>query len=196
MVKGLAAGTDVSERMNDLKSPDKDRQNRAFQALSALTQEPVEWGYDVWDELLRLIAKGDNRQRSIAGQLLCDLAKSDPQQRMIADAPALIMLTRDERFVTARHCLLALWKVAAAGDRQRKAVTEGLSGRFKDCRAEKNSTLIRYDIQCVFKKIYEISGDEELRIKAQKLIDLEEDARYRRKYATVWRGTAPLSSSS
>jgi hypothetical protein len=182
----------VSESMDDLKSAHKDRQNRAYQMLLELTAERVDWAYEVWDDLLRLTAKGDNRQRSIAGQLLSNLAKSDPEQRIVQDAERLIAVTRDERFVTARHVLLALWKIAAVGDRQRKAIIDGLVRRFKECAAEKNCTLIRYDIQCVFKKIYEETGDEHLRSTAEQLISLEEDRKYKKKYGTVWRSVAPL----
>src|SRR6476660_2906327 len=134
-------------RMDDLKSKAKDSHDQAFLSLTEMTKEPVDWAYEVWDELLLVIVEGDNRQRSIAGQLLCNLAKSDPKERILKDSAALLALTKDERFVTARHCLLSLWKVAVVGARQRKAVVDGLARRFKECTAEKNCTLIRYDIQ-------------------------------------------------
>jgi hypothetical protein len=174
--------------MDSLKSDDKSSQDRAFESLSAMTEAPVDWAYDVWDELLGLIAKGDNRQRAIAGQVLCNLAKSDPKERMVKDTAALLALTRDERFVTARHCLLSLWKIAIVGARQRMAVVDGLVKRFKECGAEKNGTLIRYDIQCTLRRVYDAEPDEKLRATAEGLIALEEDAKYRKKYATAWRG--------
>src|SRR3954447_3078246 len=132
--------------VEDLRSSDKERQNRAFQALLAVSREPVDWAYAVWDELLRTVVEGDNRQRSIAGQVLCNLAASDPKDRMIKDVKALLALTMDERFVTARHCLQSLWKVGVAGERQREALVKGLVLRFQECTVEKNGTLIRYDI--------------------------------------------------
>lgn len=186
----------VAESMNDLKSAEKDRQNRAYQTLLGMTTEPVDWANDVWSELLRLTAQGDNRQRSIAGQVLSNLAKSVPEQRIVEDAERLIAVTRDERFVTARHVLLALWKIAILGEAQRAAIVDGLTRRFKECTAEKNRTLIRYDIQCVFKKIYEFTGDESLRSTAEQLIALEEDGKYKKKYGTVWRSAAPLHGST
>jgi hypothetical protein len=66
--------------MNDLESSDKDRQNRAFESLSKATVAKVDWAYDVWDDLLRLTLDGDNRQRSIAAQILCNIAKSDGEK--------------------------------------------------------------------------------------------------------------------
>jgi hypothetical protein len=190
MTKAVLA--QVAEIMNEVKSADKDCQSRAYQTLLKMTAEHVDWAYEVWDDLLRLTAEGDNRQRSIAGQVLSNLAKSDPKLRIMRDAERLIALTRDERFVTARHVLLSLWKIAIVGKRQRKAIVDGLVCRFEECTAEKNCTLIRYDIQCVFKKIYEMTGDESLRSTAERLISLEEDAKYKKKYGTVWRSAAPL----
>lgn len=185
----MPKSTDLERRtsMDDLRSNDKECQNRAFVSLSEMTKQPVEWAYEVWDDLLRLVAEGDNRQRAIAGQLLCNLAKSDPEQRVVKDVATLLSLTKDDRFVTARHCLLSLWKVATAGPRQRKVVLNGLAQRFKECAAEKNGTLIRYDIQCTLRRVYDMEADAQLRATAEKLIQMEEDPKYRKKYATVWR---------
>ena len=181
--------------MDDLKSKDKQSQDQAFLALSQMTKEPVDWAYEVWDELLLVIVEGDNRQRSIAGQLLCNLAKSDPKERILKDSAALLALTKDERFVTARHCLLSLWNVAVVGARQRKAVVDGLARRFRECTAEKNCTLIRYDIQCTLRRVYDFQSDPKLRATAEGLIDMEEDPKYRKKYATVWSAAkAPTTS--
>jgi hypothetical protein len=173
--------------MEDLRSSDKDRQNRGFQALSDATQGRVDWAYDVWDDLVRLTVEGDNRQRSIASQILCNLAASDPDERIVRDLAALLTVTKDERFVTARHCLQSLWKAGVAGERQRRAVTDGLVQRFRECGTEKNCTLIRSDILQVLRRIYDAVGDPQLRSVAESLIPLEQDAKYRKKYSTLWR---------
>ena len=65
-------------------------------------------------------------QRAIAAHLLSNLAKSDPKRRMLEDFSSLLAVTRDERFVTARHCMQALWKVGAAGKQQQKIYMGGL----------------------------------------------------------------------
>ncbi len=65
---------------------------------------------------------------------------------MLKDSGALLTVTKDERFVTARHCRQSLWKVGAAGKRQQEMVVKGLERRFKECISKKNRTLIRYDI--------------------------------------------------
>lgn len=94
--------------LEDLRSSNPDRQNNAFRSLLETTGTPVDWAYEVWDDLLRILMDGDNRQRSIAAQVLSNLAKSDPKERMLKDLAALLKVTRDERFVTARHCLQGL----------------------------------------------------------------------------------------
>ena len=173
--------------MDDLRSPNPDRQNYAFEALLKSTDGPVDWAYEVWDDLLRTVVDGDNRQRSIAAQVLSNLAKSDPQQRILKDLAALLRVTKDERFITARHCLQSLWKIGVAGESQRKALLKGLAARFKECAVEKNCTLIRYDILVVLRRIFDLVNDEQIRLTAERLMAMEEDLKYRKKYATVWR---------
>ena len=173
--------------LEDLRSSVPDRQNYAFQSLLKATDSPVDWAYEVWEDLLRTLVDGDNRQRSIAAQVLSNLAKSDPKERMLKDLAALVKVTKDERFVTARHCLQSLWKVGVAGEPQRKALLRGLEARFKESKAERNCTLIRYDILVVLRRVFDLVNDEQLRLTAERLMAIEEDPKYRKKYATVWR---------
>ena len=101
---------------------------------------------------------------------------------------ALFAVTRDERFVTARHSLQSLWKVAVAGPKLTKAVVDRLSDRFRRCASEKNCTLVRYDITQVLRRVYDELADEKVRKKALALIETEPDAEYRKKYSGLWRG--------
>lgn len=173
----------------DLRSTDHERQNKAHQYFQEATKEPVEWAYIVWDDLLETLRTGDNRQKAIAAQALCGLAKSDPEHRMKKDLAALLAVTKDERFVTARHCMQSLWKIGVAGEGQRKVLVEGLTVRFKECATEKNCTLIRYDILECLRRIYDVAGDETLRATAARLMELEKGAKYKKKYATLWKKT-------
>jgi hypothetical protein len=106
---------------------------------------------------------------------------------MLKDFDALLAVTKDERFVTARHCLQAIWKVGLAGKQQQQLVVEGLETRFKECISEKNCTLIRYDIIQDLKNLYDEIKDETIREKALELIEIEEDLKYRKKYSIVWK---------
>ena len=172
--------------LDDLHSEDRELQNKAFYYILEATDKPVNWAYEVWDDLVKNLSHKDNHERAIAAQVLCNLAKSDPEERMLKDFNALLAVTKDERFVTARHCMQALWKVGIAGTKQQRKVVDGLAGRFSECAAEKNCTLIRYDIIQSLRNIYDEVEDEKIKRKALNLIETEKDVKYRKKYAGVW----------
>jgi hypothetical protein len=173
--------------LDNLWSENRELQNKAFYYVLEATDKPVDWAYDVWDEMVENLSHKDNLNRAIAAQVLCNLAKSDPKNRMLKDFDTLLAVTKDERFVTARHCMQSLWKVGAAGKQQQKKLVDGLAGRFKECITEKNCTLIRYDIIQSLRNLYEEVKDENVRTKALELIETEEDLKYRKKYASLWR---------
>jgi hypothetical protein len=81
----------------------------------------------------------------------------------------------------------SLWKVGAVGVDHQALLVDGLADRFKTCNTEKNCTLIRYDILQSFKKVYDVVKDEKIRQKALELIATEDDLKYRKKYAGLWR---------
>lgn len=174
--------------LNILWSEDRQLQNDAFLYTIKATDQPVEWAYKIWDDLLKNLTHKDNHNRAIAAQVLCNLAKCDPKNRMVKDFHKLLVVTKDKRFVTARHCLQSLWKVGAAGKKQQKIYMEGLERRFNECIAEKNCTLIRYDILQSMRNVYDKVKDEKMKQKALELIAAEEVLKYRRKYAMAWRG--------
>ena len=120
------------------------------------------------------------------------LAKSDPDERILRDFEMLLAVTRDERFVTARHCLQAPWKVGAVGAKQRRRLVNGLEQRFVECVKEKNDTLIRSDIVQDLRQLHEATGDSKVEAKALALIEMEPDPKCRQKYGRVWRsGRSP-----
>jgi hypothetical protein len=172
---------------DNIHSEDRQVQNEAFTYLLKVTEKPVDWAYDVWDELLADLQHKDNHVRAIAAQVLCNLAKSDPQSRMLKDLDKLVAVTKDERFVTARHCMQALWKIGVLGQKQQKLYLEKLTARFRECAAEKNCTLIRFDIQQSLRTVYDMTKNEDIREQALALIETEPDLKYGKKYATVWR---------
>lgn len=173
--------------LENLRSEDRNIRYQAFLEVQKLTNEKVDWAYVIWDELKNDLTHRDNHQRAIAAQLLCNLAKSDPEGRMLSDFPALMEVTKDHRFVTARHCIQSLWKIGIAGMQQKEMLLNGLTERFRDCVEEKNYTLIRYDIIQGLRKLYDIDNDGTVKQKALDLIETEEDPKYRKKYAAVWK---------
>lgn len=174
-------------RWEQLRAEDGAVRLEALNAVLAATEQPVDWAYEVWDELLAALRHKDNHQRAIAAQLLCNLAKSDPERRLLRDLDALLAVTHDERFVTARHSLQALWKIGAVSPEHRRLLTERLAERFREAEAEKNDTLVRYGIVEGLHKLYDVSQDEQLREAALALIATEADGKYQKKYAGVWR---------
>jgi hypothetical protein len=177
----------IRTNLNNLWSTDRQLQNEAFFYILNVTDKPVDWAYDVWEEIVENLSHKDNHNRAIAAQILCSLAKSDPQDRLRKDFKILLAVTKDERFVTARHCMQSLWKVGIAGNKQQKMVVDGLSIRFSECIAEKNCTLIRFDIIQCLRNVYEIQKEENVRQKALELIETEDDLKYRKKYASLWK---------
>ncbi|MCX6047542.1 MAG: hypothetical protein NT075_20785 [Chloroflexi bacterium] len=173
--------------LENLREQDGELRSQALSFMLAATDQPVDWAYRVWDETVATLRHKDNHQRAIAAQLLCNLAKSDPEQRILKDFAALLTVTKDEKFVTARHSLQSLWKIGVVGKPQQQLVVEGLAGRFRDCRAEKNYTLIRYDIIQGLRKLYDEVKDEKIKATALALIETEEDPKYRKKYASLWK---------
>jgi HEAT repeat protein len=175
-------------QLDNIYSTNRELQNKAFSFLLEGTEEPVDWAYEAWDELVKGLSDKDNHVRAIASQILANLAKSsDPEKRILKDFEALIAVTKDERFVTARHCMQSIWKVGAAGQVQQKILVDGLEQRFNECTNEKNCTLIRYDIIQGLRNLYDAVKDERIKTKALELIQTEQDLKYRKKYAGVWR---------
>lgn len=177
----------IRTNMDSIRSEDGQEQNKAYFFLMEKTEKPVGWAYEVWDELLDGLKHKDNHVRAISAQILSNLAKIDPKERMLKDFEKLLAVTKDERFVTARHCLQSLWKVGVAGKKQQAIYINGLAKRFKECISEKNCTLIRYDILVSLRNVYNEVKDETIKEKALALIETEKDLKYKKKYTTVWK---------
>ncbi|WP_059105790.1 hypothetical protein [Shouchella shacheensis] len=177
----------IKTHFENLRNEDKNIQYEALMKLFDSTEEEVDWAYQVWDQLLKDLTEGDNHQRSRAAQLLCNLAKSDPENRILKDFPMVWAVTKDKKFVTARHSLKSIWKVALAGPEQKELVLNNLADRFLTGTDEKNYTLIRYDIIESLRKLYDEIKDEQVKQLALDLIEKEKDKKYKKKYASVWK---------
>jgi hypothetical protein len=177
----------IQTQIDNIRSEDGDVQNKAYFYILEKTDKPVDWAYEVWDKMVEGLTHKDNHVRAISAQVLSNLAKSDPKSKMLKDFDKLLAVTKDERFVTARHCLQSLWKVGVVGKKQQKVYIDGLERRFKECLTEKNCTLIRYDILQSFRNVYDVVKDEKIRERALELIETEDDLKYRKKYAMLWK---------
>lgn len=179
----------VQSYFEDLESNDKGIQYEAYQNLLTVTEKKGKWAYEVWDQLLQELTDRDHHKRSRAAQFLANLAVSDPEKRMLNDFPKLWEVTKDPKFVTARHSLQSIWKVGLAGDEQQKLIINNFTDRFINCVNEKNYTLIRYDIIQGLRHLYDEVERGEIKQKALDLIAREEESKYQKKYAALWRNT-------
>ena len=171
----------------NLEVEDKEVQLEAFKNIIAATKEEVDWAYEVWDQLKEWLTDSDNHRRSRAAQFLSGLAKSDPEKRMLSDFPVLWAVTKDPKFVTARHSLQSIWKVGLAGKEQQEMVMNHIVDRFQNGVDEKHYTLIRFDMIQGLKNLYDELEDEAIKQIAMELIETEGDIKYRKKYMAVWR---------
>jgi len=177
----------VRAQLDNVRSEDGALQNEAYHFLMEVTEKPVDWAYEAWDELVDGLMHKDNHVRAISSQVLASLAKSDPKGRMFKDFEKLLNVTRDARFVTARHCLQSIWKVGLGGKNAQQLVVKGLEQRYHECVSEKNCTLIRFDIILDLRNLYDATTSSEIKEKALELIELETDLKYKKKYASVWK---------
>lgn len=177
----------IRAHLDNIRSKDKNLQNESYHFMMEVTEKPVDWAYEAWDELVDGLTHKDNHVRAISSQVLANLARSDPKGRIFKDFDKLLAVTKDEKFVTARHCLQSIWKVGLAGKNAQQLVVNGLEQRYHECVKEKNGTLIRYDIIVDLKNLYEATTSSEIKEKALELIELETDLKYKKKYASVWK---------
>ena len=177
----------IQSLFDDLEGEDKDRQYQAFMSIMEKVETKVDWAYEVWDMLLAWLTDKDNHRRARAAQFLAGLAISDPERHILRDFPLIWEVTKDEKFVTARHCLQSIWRMGLAGQEQKELVMAHLVSRFHTCTDEKHPTLIRYDIQQGFRQLYDETNDESIQNTALELIEIEEDAKYVKKYKSVWK---------
>jgi len=176
----------VQGYFDDLESKDKGIQYEAYKNILTVTKKEVDWAYEVWDQLLQDLTNGDHHKRSRAAQFFANLAISDPERRVIHNFPILSKVTKDPKFVTARHTLQSIWRVGLAGEEHLELIINNFTDRFTNCIGEKNYTLIRYDITQGLRHLYDEVEKEEIKQLALDLIEREEDSKYQKKYATVW----------
>jgi hypothetical protein len=182
---------EIAETIGVLASGDRDAQGRCFEVLVTSLTPDTAWADAAWRQIVPLLRHSDNRVRSISGQALCALAPAASWKLISRDLEAFLNATHDEHFVTARHVLLALWQLGTGDARLRAMLTARLCERFKSCESERNATLIRYDIQCVLRRLADATADESIMVAADSLIEIETDPKYQKKYAGVWRAKKP-----
>ena len=172
----------VQKTVNDLELIDDLTRMNAVKKIISITDHKVDWIYEEWDNLVKKLESDNSYQRSIAIMVICNLAKSDGEQRMGKILGKLLSHTKDEKFITSRQCILNIWKVAVDNSLLQEKVVKHLETRFIECEKEKHYNLIRQDIILSINNIYKARKDQKLRKIIMRLISTEKDNKYRKKY--------------
>lgn len=176
--------------LEGLWSRNRAEQTRAWKGMMEATEAPVPWAYDVWDALTAHLAPDeDEHARSVSAQVLCNLAKSDPEERILRELPAILQVNRDARSVAARHVLGEIWKIGAAGPRQCSRLLSALTERFVESERERKVHFVRIDTIAALRRLHDaVEGDQRADVErtALGLIDSERDVERREKLAADW----------
>ena len=179
----------VATAITRLASGDRASQGESYQQLQHSVDGGIGWADEAWPQIVPLLGHMDNRVRSIAGQTLCGLAPHASAAVVKRDLDKLIKATQDERFVTARHILLAIWQVGQTDANLRKLLVAKVIDRSAVSAMDKNGTLVRYDIHCTLRKLFDTTADPTVKAAAIALMPHEPDEKYRKKNLSVWKGT-------
>ena len=175
----------IQQHIENLSSTDDKTRLHAFQTVLKITDSSVDWVYEVWDHLLEKLDDENSYQRSIGILLLCNLAKSDQEDRLRSVLDRLLIHTRDEKFITSRQCIQNIWKAAATTRANREKVLKHLEKRYLESTDEKHSNLFRQDIIQSMVLLSKHEKDGALLSKAQVLIAKESDPKYRKQYESI-----------
>lgn len=167
--------------VEDLASTNDEVRMNALQTLLKVTESKVGWVYEVWDLLLGKLDHENSYQRSIGVILLCNLAKSDSENRLATSLDRLLACTKDEKFITSRQTIQNIWK-AATTKPNRDKVIKHLEKRFTECENEKHFNLLRHDVIRSLMSLHWEIKDTSLISKVQALIAKEKDPKYRKQY--------------
>jgi hypothetical protein len=177
----------IRQHIEHLASTDDKIRLDALQTLLKVTDSKVDWIYDVWDDLLEKLDNENSYQRSIGIMLLCNLAKSDREDRLRSALDRILVHTKDEKFITSRQCIQNIWKAAATTQANREKVLKHLKKRYLECSNEKHSNLLRQDVIQSMVLLSRQEDDHSMLADAQALIVEETDMKNRKKYEALLR---------
>jgi CO dehydrogenase/acetyl-CoA synthase beta subunit len=176
---------ELKESIDNLASADDKIRLAALQSILKITDDKVDWVYDVWNDLVDKLENKNSYQRSIAILVLCNLAKSDSENRIEECIHHLLAHTRDEKFITSRQCIQNIWKVAASNSYAREMILKQLGKQFAECAGEKHYNLIRLDIIQSIRLLYDYEQDDRLLAWAKEMSKTEKEEKYRKKYEAI-----------
>ncbi|QTL97460.1 hypothetical protein GM661_05415 [Iocasia frigidifontis] len=176
---------DIERLFKDINSKDNHVRLKALNQLLKITDNTVDWFDDVYLELVEKLSNNNSYQRSISILLLCNLAKSDKNNKVAGLLSDILTHTYDKKFITSRQCIQNIWKIAILDKKYETQIVNHLNQQYITCKDEKHFNLIRQDIIETLNKIYKKNLDEDLKEKILKLIEIEEVEKYRRGYTKI-----------
>jgi|1186.fasta_scaffold346213_2 hypothetical protein len=171
----------------DRESSDRSAAYQAVGGLFEMTNRPVAWAYDVWDQLVADLKHSEGHTRAFAAQMLVRLAISDSEGRILRDFKKVAAVMKDGKPVTARHTLQSLWRVGLAGPKHAALVLRALEARFTECEKERGGRIARTDVITSIGTLAKATGDTAIEARANALIESETDENSRKKQRSAWR---------
>lgn len=176
---------DIKILFEEINKKDNNIRLNALNQLLEITENIVDWFDDIYLELVKKLKSNNSYQRSIGILLLCNLAKSDKNNKITDLLADLLTHTSDKKFITSRQCIQNIWKIAILDKKYKNQIVKHLKKQYKNCKYNNHYNLIRQDIIETFKNIYKTNLDEDLNKEILKLIELEESEKYKKKYLKI-----------
>jgi hypothetical protein len=157
----------------------------AFTRLLDLTENKVDWVYEVWNMLVAKLSDTNSYQRNIGVKLLCNLSQSDSEGQLASSLDSLLKCSHDEKFITSRQALQSLWKPAYFEPQLREKIVDHLIMRFGECESENHANLLRQDILQSLFHPGRLTHDEKLQQKVLELVESEKDPKSKKSYLAL-----------
>ena len=177
--------TDFKESIDNLESKNDTIRLNALESILNISEEQVDWVYEVWDHLVGKLDDENSYQRTGAIRVLCNLVKSDSENRILSCLDRLLDHTRDDKFITSRICIQNIWKIAATNRQAGEIIIGHLEKQFEDCAQGKHYNLVRQDILQSMRQLFDHEKDDRILIIAREMVKQEKEEKYRKKYENI-----------
>ncbi|MBS4537298.1 hypothetical protein GOQ27_02430 [Clostridium sp. D2Q-11] len=175
----------IVKMFKEINKKDNNIRLNALNQLLKITDSPVDWFDDIYHELVEKLKSNNSYQRSISILLLCNLAKSDKNNKITDLIAEILTHTSDKKFITSRQCIQNIWKIAIIDESYKNQIVKHLKKQYLNCKEAKHYNLIREDIIETFNNIYKNNIDKKLKEDILKLIEIEESEKFKKKYLKI-----------
>ncbi len=161
-----------------LKLKDNEIRYAAFLELLEITESPVNWVYDYWDELVGKLNSDNSFHRTIGLQLLANLTKSDSQMKMFDFLTEYVNHFEDDKFITSSQCINFSWKIAIVNDNYCRRIIDELEYTYYENKHNNShANLIKREVIYALLKIWKIKREKSVYDLVNKLVNSETDAK-------------------